>query len=227
MTLSINRREGLGLITAASLAASTPSALAQRQPQEGQHYKRLPRRLPGTPGKIDVLEFFWYGCPHCYAFEPVLEAWVKQLPPLIAFRPVHVFFGERTRNHQRLFYTLQAMGVEGQMRMPVFNAIHQQGNMLDTPEAMIKLLQPLGLDVAKFNSTWKAFEPQSFSAARIVAANKLTEAYGLDGVPAIGIGGQYLTSPGMASRGERLPESESGRRALLVTEMLLKTLSPS
>ena len=226
MDLNLNRRTGLSLITAASLSAALP-VQAQRQPQEGVNYKKLSKRLPGTPGKIDVLEFFWYGCPHCYAFEPVLEAWVKQLPPLIVFRPVHVFFGERTRNHQRLYYTLQAMGVEGQMRMAIFKAIHEQGNMLDTPEAMLKLLQPLGLDAAKFNSTWKAFEPKAFSAARITAANRLTEAYGLDGVPALGIGGQYLTSPGMASRGERISEADSGRRALIVAEMLLKTLSPS
>ena len=188
------------------------------------HYKKLPKRLPGTPGKIDVLEFFWYGCPHCYAFEAVLDEWVKQLPSTIVFRPLHVTFGERTRNHQQLYYTLQAMGVEGQMRMAIFKAIHEQGNMLDTPEAMVKLLQPLGLDAAKFNSTWKAFAPKSFSAARITAANKLTEAYGVDGVPAIGVGGLFLTSPSMASRGERVSEVDSGRRALQVTEMLIKML---
>ncbi len=218
MDLHINRRDGLALLATPLLTATA----AQAQFQEGQHYKKLPKRLPGTPGKIDVLEFFWYACPHCYAFESVLGPWIKQLPPTVEFRHVHVFFGERTRNHQLLYYTLQAMGVEAQMRPAVFRAIHEQGNMLDTPEAALKLLQPLGLDAAKFNSTWKSFEPRGFGASRINAANRLTEAYGLDGVPALGIGGLYLTSPALASRGERMPESESGRRALAVADLLIK-----
>jgi thiol:disulfide interchange protein DsbA len=223
----LNRRDSLALLSAPLLAGVAAPALAQIQPQEGVHYKRLPKRLPGTPGKIDVLEFFWYACPHCYAFEPVLEAWVKQLPPTVVFRPLHVFFGERTRNHQRLYYTLQAMGVESRMRPAIFKAIHEQGNMLDTPEAAVKLLQPLGLDVAKFNTTWKAFEPKAFSAARINAANRLAEAYGIDAVPALGIGGLYLTSPSLAARGERISETDSGRRAVMVADALIKTLSPS
>ena len=223
----MKRRDGLALLSAPLLAGVAAPALAQAQPQEGVHYKKLPKRLPGTPGKIDVLEFFWYACPHCYAFEPVLEAWVKQLPPTVVFRPVHVFFGERTRNHQRLYYTLQAMGVEPRMRPAIFKAIHEQGNMLDTPEAAVKLLQPLGLDKAKFDNAWKAFEPKAFSAARITAANRLAEAYGIDSVPALGVGGLYLTSPAQAARGERISEADSGRRALMVADALIKTLSPS
>ena len=220
MDLNFNRRTGLSLITAASLAGALP-AQAQRQPQEGVNYKKLPKRLPGTPGKIDVLEFFWYGCPHCYAFEAVLDEWVKQLPPTIAFRPIHVFFGERTRNHQQLYYTLQAMGVEGQMRMAIFKAIHEQGNMLETPEAMVKLLQPLGLDVAKFKSTWVSFGPKGFGSSRISTANKLAESYGLDGVPSLGIGGRFMTSPVMAGRGEPLNAMQSMQRSLIVADMLI------
>lgn len=221
--LTSNRRQAL-VLTGTALAAATLPALAQGQTalREGFHYKRLPKRLPGTPGKIDVLEFFWYACPHCYAFEPQIEPWVKKLPAHVEFRHVHVFFRENTRAHQRLFYTLQAMGVEAQFRPAIFKAIHEQGNMLDTPEAMLKLLKPMGLDEAKFGATWKSFEPKSFSAARIDAANRLTAAYELDGVPALGIGGLFLTSPGMATRGERVPESESGRRALLVADQLLQ-----
>lgn len=223
----ISRRDGLALLTAPLLATAATPALAQFQPREGVHYKKLPKRLPGTPGKIDVLEFFWYACPHCHAFEPALTSWASQLPPSIEYRPVHVFFGERTRNHQRLYYTLQAMGVESRLRPAIFKAIHEQGNMLDTPEAALKLLLPLGLDAAKFDSAWKAFEPKAFSAARITAANRLAEAYGIESVPAIGVGGQYLTSPSMAAAGERLSEVEIGRRALQVVETLIKTLSPS
>ncbi|WP_374658923.1 thiol:disulfide interchange protein DsbA/DsbL [Inhella sp.] len=216
--LNTTRRQAL-VLGSSALAAS---ALAQPAFREGFHYKRLPSRLPGTAGKIDVLEFFWYGCPHCYAFEPVLGPWVKQLPANVEFRHVHVFFRENTRGHQRLFYTLQAMAVEHQFRPAIFKAIHEQGNMLETPEAMVKLLKPLGLDEAKFSAAWKSFEPKSFSAARIDAANRLTAAYELDGVPAMGIGGLFLTSPGMAARGERMTEADSGRRCLQLAEQLIK-----
>jgi thiol:disulfide interchange protein DsbA len=219
--LSLNRRHSLSLLTATLAAAAVP-AQAQRMPQEGIHYKRLPQRLPGTPGKIDVLEFFWYGCPHCYAFEPLLLPWIKALPANVEFRHVHVDFRANTRNHQRLYYTLQAMGVEHLMRAAIFKAIHEQGNMLETPEAMVKLLQPLGLDPAKFRSTWAALDVKGLHYSRIAAANRLVTAYNLDGVPAIGIGGIFLTSPGMATRGEQMPEVESGRRALILTDILVK-----
>ena len=219
--MSLNRRTTLAL--AAASAATLPAlAQAQGQPREGFHYKRLPKRLPGTPGKVDVIEFFWYGCPHCYAFEPALEAWAKRLPPNVEFRQLHVFFGERTRAHQRLFFTLNAMGVEHQFRTAIFKAIHEQGNMLESTDAMLKLLKPMGLDEAKFNATWKSFEPKSFSAARIENANRLATAYELDGVPTMGVGGLFLTSPGMATRGEQVSHVESGRRCLMLVDALIK-----
>ena len=221
MRLNLNRRHSLSLV-AATLAGA--SAHAQRMPQEGINYQRLPQRLPGTPGKIDVLEFFLYSCPHCYAFEPVLQPWVKALPPNIEFRHVHVDFRANTRDQQRLYYTLQAMGVESQMRPAIFKAIHEQGNLLETKEAMIKLLQPLGLDVTKFNATWATLDVKGLHYSRIAAANRLVTAYNLDGVPAIGIGGLFLTSPGRATRGERMSEVESGKRVLILTDILIKML---
>jgi thiol:disulfide interchange protein DsbA len=219
--MQISRRQGLALVTASALASAVQ---AQRLPQEGVHYRKLGKRLPGTPGQVEVVEFFWYGCPHCYAFEPLLNEWVAKLPATVKFRHSHVFFGERTRAHQQLFFTLQAMGVEAQMRAAIFKAMHEQGNPLDSIDAAIKLLQPLGLDVAKFRSTWAGFGPKGFSQSRITQANALVEAYGLDGVPALGIGGQFLTSPLMAGRGERLSEVDAGRRALIVAELLIAQL---
>jgi thiol:disulfide interchange protein DsbA len=221
-TIARNTRRSALVLTGAALAAASLPALAQGQPREGFHYKRLPKRLPGTPGKVDVLEFFWYGCPHCYSLEPAILAWAKQLPPTVEFRHVHVFFGERTRAHQRLFFTLNAMGNEHQFRAAIFRAIHDQGQMLDTPDAMVKLLKPLGLDEAKFASVWKSFEPKAFSAARIDNANRLATAYELDGVPTIGVGGLFVTSPGMATRGEQVSSAESGRRCLALVDALIK-----
>ena len=212
------RRTGLTMLAAASLASL---AQAQGTPRVGQHFRKLSQRLPASPGKIEVIEFFWYGCPACNAFEAILQPWAKQLPASVQFRHSHIGGRAQVKPHQRLFFTLQAMGVEHQFRSAIFAAIHQQGRALDKPEEMLKLLQPLGLDAAKFNSTWAALDPKAMGGARIGQADKLAEAYGLDGLPMLGIGGLYTTSPVKATGGEQLNALQGGQRALMVTEYLI------
>ena len=220
MTHAFTRRTTLSL----AAAALAPAVLAQEQPRAGQHFRKLGKPLASAGGKIELVEFFWYGCPACNAFEPVLQDWVKRLPPNVEFKHSHIGGRAQMRPHQRLFFVLQALGVEHQFRSAIFAAIHQQGQALDTPEAMLKLLQPLGLDAARFKSTWAAFDPKAFSGARIAQADKLAEAYGLDGVPMLGIGGLYTTSPAQAAGGERLNQLEGSRRALAVAEYLIRNL---
>ncbi|MBH9577462.1 thiol:disulfide interchange protein DsbA/DsbL [Inhella proteolytica] len=220
MSQVFTRRTGLTLLAAAAAGLPTLAA-AQGAPRAGQHYRKLSQRLPASPGKIEVVEFFWYGCPACNAFEAVLQPWVKQLPPTMQFRHSHIGGRAQVKPHQRLFFALQTMGVEHQFRSAIFAAIHQQHQALDKPEDMIKLLQPLGLDVAKFNSTWAALDPKGMGGVRITQADKLAEAYGLDGVPTLGIGGLYTTSPSKASTGEQLNALQGGQRALMVTEYLV------
>lgn len=216
---SVSRRHAL---SGAAALATSPLLLqgAQAQgfvPQEGRHFRRLPKALPASPGKVEVIEFFWYGCPHCYELEAPLAAWLKTLPAYVSFRHVHVFFRESMRAHQRLFFTLEALGVESQMRGAVFAAMHQQGNPLETPEAAVKLLTPLGLDAAKFMSAYNSFGVN----ARMQAGTQLQSAYNVDGVPLLGIGGQYITSPEMARGGERLPSGVTSQRALAMASQLL------
>lgn len=223
MTMSTRRET---LILAAGAALSGKALAQQGRWQEGKHYQRIAKPIPGPVGKVEVVEFFWYGCPLCNAFEPALQAWVKQLPPWVEFRHQHLFLREATRPHQRLFFTLQAMGVESRFRPAIFAAMHQGGQALDKPEAMISLLQPLGLDVARFRSTWAAFEPGSFSAARIDSANRQADqGYGVRGVPTLAIGGRYLVSPPEAS--ERRAENPIGNAALRLADHLLQSLRPA
>ncbi len=218
----INRRNAtLGLTAAATALVNAPASAQPIAAQEGRHYRKLPQRLSGTPGKIEVVEFFWYGCPHCNEFEPYLEAWIKKLPKNVEFRPVHIFIREVSRPHQRLSHTLLAMGVESRMRGAIFKAIHEQGNPLDTPEVMLKLLAPLGVDSAKFMSTYNSFGVN----ARINSANQLAAAYGVNGVPELGIGGLYTTAPSTVSGGQRMSAEESSRLTLLVADQLIAKLS--
>ncbi|MBH9551586.1 thiol:disulfide interchange protein DsbA/DsbL [Inhella gelatinilytica] len=207
-------------------ALSLPAAPAWAQgapfaPLAGQHFVRLRQPLPRSPGsKIELVEFFWYGCPHCYELEPHLQAWLKQLPPQAEFRAVPIPIRGYSALHQRLFYVLQAMGVEPQFRAAIFDALHKQNLMLGSPAEMVKLLQPLGLDVPRFERTWDAFDPRGFSAAQIRAGDKLAQDYGVDSVPTFGIGGLYVTSESMA--GANVSHAEGLRRTLLTVDHLIK-----
>ncbi len=215
--MSINRRE---FAAAAGLAALNMPLIAQAQggPVEGRHYQKLQQPLPTAPGKIEVVEFFWYGCPHCYVFEPALSAWTQQLPADVSFRKSHVLFRPNMRVHQRTFFALDVMGKEAEVRAKIFDAIHRQGQRLDELEAMAVFLAKYGVDAAKFKDTFASFGVNN----KCSQADKLAEAYRIDGVPAVGIAGRFLTSPAMASAGLRIDEEQSGLRALAVMDFLVK-----
>jgi len=214
----MKRRDFSALLATTPLAGATGAALAQGGPVEGRQYTALPQPLPTTAGKIEVIEFFWYGCPHCFAFEPLVETWSKQLPADIAFRKAHVAFRANLKPHQRMFYALEALGREAQTRPAIFNAIHQQGLPLDDPKAQAKFLSPLGVDTTKYLDAYNSFGVQT----KCTQAEKLSDAYRIDGVPSLGIGGRFLTSPAMAGGNQRMPELESGQRALQVADFLIQ-----
>jgi thiol:disulfide interchange protein DsbA len=204
-----------------ALLATTPIAsvaLAQGGPVEGRNYQTLSQPLPTAPGKIEVVEFFWYGCPHCYAFEPAIEAWSKALPPDVAFRKVHVAFRANVKIHQRMFYALESMGKEAQARPAIFNAMHQQGLALDDVKSQAKFLGNLGIDPVKYTEAYNSFGV----VTKCGQAEKLSEAFHIDGVPSIGVGGRFLTSPGQAGTGARVSELELGQKALQVTDFLIQ-----
>ena len=174
--------------------------------------------LATAPGKIEVVEFFWYGCPHCFAFEPLVETWAKQLPADVVFRKAHVAFRANVKIHQRMFYALEALGKEAQTRPAIFNAMHLQGQALDDVKSQAKFLAPLGVDPAKYQDAYNSFGVQT----KALQAEKLSDAYRIDGVPSLGIGGRFLTSPAMAGGNQRMPELESGQRALQVADFLIQ-----
>jgi thiol:disulfide interchange protein DsbA len=197
----IKRREFSANLLAAGLGLAWSGARAQGTPAEGQQYVRLSQPQPVlVPGKIEVIEFFWYGCPHCYEFEPMLEAWVKKLPPDVAFRRVPVAFREEPFTaHQRIFYALDAMGKVDEMQMKVFDAIHRDHNRMDKPADIAAFMQKNGIDGAKFIELYNSFGVQS----KTRQARALAEAYKIDGVPALGINGHYYTSGSLAGSLER------------------------
>lgn len=169
---------------------------------EGTHYVRLsqPQPTQAPAGKIEVIEFFWYGCPHCFAFDPTLEGWLKRLPADVAFRRVHVAFAAPYRAHQRLFYALESMGREHEVHSKIFNAIHQQRIQLDKPEAIADFLAANGFERDKFLEIYNSFSVQ----AKCQQASRLVDGYKIDGVPAMGINGRYFTTGSLAGGNERM-----------------------
>jgi protein dithiol oxidoreductase (disulfide-forming) len=204
------------LLTAASAVAllGPRPAAAQSGPVEGKHYVRLSQPLPtaAEPGKLEVIEFFWYGCPHCNSFEPALEAWVRQLPPDVAFRRVPVAFrAEPYGAHQRIFYALDTLGLVGTMQRKVFYAIHRDRMALDKPPEIAAFMARNGIDAARFLDAYNSFGTQT----RVRQANQLVDGYKIDGVPALGVQGRFYTSGTLAGDNDR---------ALLVVDFLLQRL---
>ncbi len=184
------------------LAAVSTGARAQAgAPVEGQHFVRLARPVPGsTPGRIEVVEFFWYECPHCNAFEPLLEAWSRRLGSDVALRRVPVAFRENPFvAQQRLYYALEALGKVEALHRRVFTAIHVERQRLDTPEKITAFMAKNGVDEKTFTDAYNSFGVQT----KVRQAKALAEGYKVDGVPAMGVAGRFYTSGTLAGTTER------------------------
>ena len=186
----MNRRE-FSTLSAASIATlAAPLAMAQQA--AAVPYLRLAQRQPTLDAnRIEVVEFFAYTCSHCFAFEPALDAWSRKLPADVLFRRVPVAFREVPFVlHQKLFFTLEAMGLVDTLHRKVFTAIHVDRNMLDSPEKVIEFAIKNGVDKAKFTDLLNSFGVAT--KARQAAA--LSVGYKIDGTPALGVNGEFLTS---------------------------------
>jgi protein dithiol oxidoreductase (disulfide-forming) len=200
----IKRRE-FSLASGAALAASlchVPLAQAQTgAPSAGVDYRRLDKPVAvDTPaGKIEVIEFFWYSCPHCNAFEPTLEAWIKQAPKDVVVKRVPVGFRPDFAPQQRLFYAIEAMGLVDKLHAKVFHAIHVERQRLDTPEAIADWVAKHDVDKTKFMEQFNSFSV----ASKQKRAVQLQDAYRVEGVPALGIAGRFYTDGTLAKTMER------------------------
>jgi protein dithiol oxidoreductase (disulfide-forming) len=191
-------RSALGAAATLGLA---PLARAQAgAPVEGRDYVKLAQPIAMPAGsKIDVVEFFGYWCPHCNAFEPSLEAWIKTLPPDVAFRRVPVAFGAAHEPYQRIYYALEALNMVEQVHRKVFAAIHVSKQRLDKEADILALMTANGVDGAKFSDAFKSFSVQT----KLRQARQLADAYKIDGVPTLGVHGKFFTSPSLTNSQER------------------------
>jgi len=204
-----------------SLLAVTASA-SPANPQNGIDYHTLEQAQPTDSGKkIEVTEFFWYNCPHCAAFDPALSAWVKKQGDKIVFRQVPVAFRDSFIAQQKLYYTLEAMGKTAEMNPKIFQAIHGDGQRIDTDKSILAYIEKQGIDKQKFLDIYNSFGVQT----KVRRASQLQDAYKIDGVPTIAIDGRYMTSPsiaGSAMAGQ--PESMQQAATLQVMDHLISQL---
>jgi thiol:disulfide interchange protein DsbA len=176
----------LGLVTGA--AQASPEA-----PVLNTDYTVLaqPQPVSAPAGKIEVTEFFWYGCPHCFAFEPKIEAWAKTKGDDVVFRRVPVAFRPDFEPHSRMYHALDSMGIAEQLTPKVFNEIHVNKDYLLTPEAQAKFLGKNGVDTQKYLAAYNSFGVIS----AVKRDTQMLTDYKIDGVPTVVIQGKYETSP--------------------------------
>ena len=186
------------------------SAWAQQAFRSGKDYITLERPVAteaGT-GKIEVLEFFWYSCPHCNQFEPAFEQWAKSAPKDVVVRRVPVAFRDDFVPQQRLYYTLEAMNLVEKMHIRVFTAIHGEKLMLNSDAAVLAWAEKQGIDKTKFEQAYKSFGV----ATKAKRAVQLQNDFKIEGVPSLGVAGRFYIDGTLAG---------SMPRALQVADALI------
>lgn len=169
---------------------------AQTRPiEEGFDYRVLPTpQAIEVKGKIEVLEFFWYGCPHCHDFEPQLDAWVKRQAKDVSIKKVPVAFRDDLLPHSQLFYALESLG-KSNMHAKVMEAMHVGKKKLLTESDIADWAVSQGIEREAFLKAFKSFTVTS----KARAANQIAQAYRIDGVPTVAVQGKYITSPSITA----------------------------
>lgn len=190
----------------AALAAVAIGALALQpafaaDPVEGRNYTRLQMPQPTEPnGKVEVVEFFWYGCSHCGKLEPLLKSWVKQLPADVTFKKVPAILNESWAPGARLYYTLEAMNLLDKLSDAAFDAMLNQRINLNSESILLDWVAGKGVDRKAFADTYKSFTVET----KVRKAAEMTQEYGFSGVPALVVGGKYSPGPELNSYGQML-----------------------
>ena len=177
----------LGGLTTAMLALSTGVMAANFE--AGKDYKVIAN--PGkveVPGKIEVREFFWYGCGHCYKLEPHMQNWIRSMPKGVNFVRSPAAMNPVWESNARGYYVAEALGVRSKTHLPLFHAIHDGNQQIFDQQSQAKFYAKYGIPEAKFNSMFNSFPISS----KIAQSNQLAKQYQLTGVPAVVVNGKYV-----------------------------------
>lgn len=166
----------------------------------GVDYKTIDQQPTDTGDNIEVLEFFWYGCPHCYHFEPEVSAWNKSKPANVTFIRVPAVFRPDWKVQARAYYALELMGVIEQLHGKIFDAIHKHKKRLNTLDSIADFVASEGIDKDKFIAEYNSFVVDG----KVRKAVKKMKAYKIEGVPTVAVNGKYKTSGRMAGSYENM-----------------------
>jgi thiol:disulfide interchange protein DsbA len=155
-----------------------------------------------NPAKIEVIEFFWYGCPHCYDFEPLLNKWKEKLPKNVEFIRQPAAFNDQWTKHAKAYYTAEALGVVDKIHADFFDAIQVKKEQLETEEQLAKFFVAHGVKEADFHEAYNSFPVD----AKLRQAPSMAARYGITGVPTIIINGKYKTNGPIAGSHEKMIE---------------------
>lgn len=171
--------------------AQADAPAGARQFALGTHYERLSPTQPTSSGpeQIEVAEVFWYGCPHCYTFDPYLESWKENLPSDVSFVRIPALWNEVLQVHGRIYYTAEALNKVDEMHAAIFREMHVNRNSLDSPAAVQALFERFGVDAATFNNTFESFAVFT----KLQRADELARRYRISSVPTVIVNGKYTT----------------------------------
>lgn len=169
--------------------------------KEGEHYERItPEVATQSDGKIEVVEVFWYGCHHCYSFEPDIKKWLKSKPDNVEFRRVPGVFARNWIPHARAYYTAEILGVTDAIHTPLFEAIHDEGKRIGDEDSLARFFAEHGVAEADFREAYNSFSVDTKTRQALVASKE----YGISGVPSVIVNGRYRTSARLAGTYENL-----------------------
>jgi len=167
---------------------------------EGTHYKKVAPQSTDSGDKIEVLEFFWYGCPHCFTFEPYLQSWKKTKPANVEFIRLPAMFRPEWEVQARAYYALSNMGVIEDVHIKIFEAVHKHKKRLNSMEAMADFVEKNGVNKEMFIKEYNSFSVDGM----VRKAKKKQKAYNIEGVPSVAVNGKYLTSGSMSGSYDNL-----------------------
>jgi len=199
-----------------SLAAAMLALLVTSPALAAGGYRALDGPQPANdPDKIEVIEFFWYGCPHCYRFEPMIQQWAQQeKAPNVEFRHVPAILSRAWELHGRAFYAAKVMGVLDRFHQPMFDKLHEDHRGLSNEDEIRDFVDSLGIDGDQFVKTMNSFAVDT----KIRRARSLQKAYGVSGTPTVVIDGRYVTSGSMAGSLQRMIQVINDRVAAARSE---------
>lgn len=185
-------------------ADNEPPPIPEDQFRMGVSYLRLTPTQPtsSSPDQVEVAEFFWYGCPHCFAFDPYVRKWLMTKPDYINFVRIPAVWNPLVRMHARMFYTAQQLGKGDEMHEAFFNEIHTNGNMLDSEDKIAAFFGKFSVSQMDFKKAWDSFDVN----AKLQRANELARRYDISSVPSIVINGKYTSDGSMAGSWDKLIE---------------------